>query len=373
MLTRKQRFLADFFLVLIWIIAINFHSGVAILSIKSFTNMTGIEPHLEGNILANYWVAPTQFIESSLFGLFFGLAFVWVDRRYRKAKYAGMSFGSLILRKSLFYLGSILFAFGAIFVILRAVGIYPQELSELVRVDRASIALIFLIFSGVTGQILFMNFLVQTIENTGSYNILRFLTGKFQEPVEEERIFMFLDLKDSTGHAEKLGNLQYSQMIRDCFNDLNQVLKGFKAEIYQYVGDEVVLTWDKLTKDNNRDCIRFFYAYKAYLDKKRDTYINKYSITPEFKAGCHEGKVMVTEVGFIKREIVFHGDVLNTASRIQKLNKELKTDILISGKMKEMLENLHGMQLKSFGSFQLRGKDKKTEIFEVNLLNTQLN
>lgn len=62
-------------------------------------------------------------------------------------------------------------------------------------------------------------------------------------PIEEDRTFMFLDLNNSTGIAERLGHVKYSRFLQKCFDDLNQVLQKYDAQIYQYVDDEVVLTW----------------------------------------------------------------------------------------------------------------------------------
>src|ERR1044072_3586681 len=42
--------------------------------------------------------------------------------------------------------------------------------------------------------------------------VFKWLTSKYPQPREEERIFMFLDLKNSTTLAEKLGNLRFSQL-----------------------------------------------------------------------------------------------------------------------------------------------------------------
>jgi adenylate cyclase len=48
---------------------------------------------------------------------------------------------------------------------------------------------------------------------------------------------MFLDLKDSTTHAERLGHFQFGNLIQDCFIDMT-VVSNFGAQFYQYIGDE---------------------------------------------------------------------------------------------------------------------------------------
>ena len=73
--------------------------------------------------------------------------------------------------------------------------------------------------------------------------LFQYLTGKYFKPREEERIFMFMDLKSSTAIAEKAGHIMYSKLIQDCYQELTTPVKDNKGEIYQYVGDEVVICW----------------------------------------------------------------------------------------------------------------------------------
>lgn len=89
-----------------------------------------------------------------------------------------------------------------------------------------------------------LSFLWEIIRLLGRGNFVKLITGKFYSPKEEYRIFMFVDLNSSTIIAEKLGHLAYSNFIKDCFYDLS-VVHHYNAQIYQYVGDEAVLSWEK--------------------------------------------------------------------------------------------------------------------------------
>ena len=82
----------------------------------------------------------------------------------------------------------------------------------------------------------------------GRGNFFKLIAGKFYTPQEEFRIFMFVDLNSSTTIAEKLGHLSYSNFIKDCFYDL-AVVHNYGAQIYQYVGDEAVLTWERVKNE----------------------------------------------------------------------------------------------------------------------------
>ena len=195
--------------------------------------------------------------------------------------------------------------------------------------------------------------------------LLNWLTGKYHEPREEERIFMFLDLKGSTTLAEKMGNLKYSAMVRDFFSDLTFPAMSTKTEVSHYVGDEAVLTWRPDRGIARANCILFFFKMQEAIAKRRGHYMEKYGIVPEFKAGVHIGPVVATEVGELKSEIVYHGDVLNTTARIQSVCNDLESELLVSGDLMARLELPPHLHAVSKGRHLLKGKEQDVEIFSV--------
>ena len=132
------------------------------------------------------------------------------------------------------------------------------------------------------------------------------------------------------------------------------------------MGDEVVLSWNIKEKVENGHCINTFFAYDALIKSKKNYYHNKYGIIPVFKAGLHLGKVTVAEVGEIKKELAYHGDVLNTAARIQNKCNDFQRRLLISESMKTKLENQHFFEFSSIGNVILKGKEKSLNLYEVN-------
>ncbi len=84
-------------------------------------------------------------------------------------------------------------------------------------------------------------FFVQISRMVGPDVLMKFIRGRYLRPTQEDRVFMFLDLKGSTAIAEKLGPTYY-RLLNDFFHDLSHPVLMARAEIYQYVGDEVVLT-----------------------------------------------------------------------------------------------------------------------------------
>ncbi len=202
-------------------------------------------------------------------------------------------------------------------------------------------------------------------EKFGKGVFIKMLMGKYKNPQEEKRIFMFLDLKDSTTIAENLGHFKYSQFIQDCFYDLNEVVPMYDAEIYQYVGDEAVLSWPYQKGLANNNCVDLFFAFQQKKQSKSQYYLDKYGVIPEFKAGLHGGTLMVTEVGVIKKEIAYHGDVINTSARIQAECNTHKVRLLISEKLLEDLKISAHLSSTFLGSVLLKGKQEKVNIHTI--------
>ncbi len=200
----------------------------------------------------------------------------------------------------------------------------------------------------------------------GRGNFVQILMGKYKRPKEEERILMFLDLKDSTKIAEKIGHQKYSGFIQDCFADLNNILSKFEAEVYQYVGDEAVIHWPVKKGFRNNNCIRLFFTFQKRLQQKEAYYLKKYGFSPRFKAGIHYGVLMVAEVGTVKKDLAFHGDVINTASRIQSLCNQYHKQLLISEPVlsKLKISPTHYELLSE--DVALRGKDERLKIYAIN-------
>lgn len=204
-------------------------------------------------------------------------------------------------------------------------------------------------------------FIVQVIQLLGKANFYRLLFGIYHQPKEVERIFMFLDLKDSATIAEKLDNHSYSNFIKDFFYDISDAVAIYKGEIFQYVGDEAVIIWP--IRESNINYILCYFKMIEIIRQKDDFYESKYGVKPEFKAGIHAGKVIMTEVGKIKKEIAYHGDTINTAARIEGKCNELKENLLISKDVLDYLKDEPEFYVEEKGEISLKGKAEKLSLY----------
>lgn len=193
----------------------------------------------------------------------------------------------------------------------------------------------------------------------------RYMSGKFHKPRKQNLVFMFLDIKNSTKLAEELGDDKYYSLVDDFFHDISRPIIESEAEIYKYVGDEVIIMWPLTKALKEPTCIDLFFHCKRKIRRRREYYMEKYGVLPDFKAGLHTGPVVSAIIGDIRKEIVYSGDVLNTASRLQESCNEHDTDILISDTLKNALLWTAKYKAASKGKVLLKGKHHEMEIYSV--------
>lgn len=216
---------------------------------------------------------------------------------------------------------------------------------------------------------LFTSLLYQLGNKVGWGALGRLVLGKYHRPTAEDRIFLFVDVRGSTTLAETLGHVQYSHLIRDFFHDMGAPIRAHRGEVYQYVGDEVVVTWPWAAGLHAANCLRCFFAMQRAIDERRDYYLHTYGTVPAFKAALHGGPVMATQVGAIKTELVFHGDVLNTTARMEAQCNVLHSRLLLSSTLYDALPKAAECQFRQLGSQLLRGKADGVTLYAAELPN----
>jgi adenylate cyclase len=293
-------------------------------------------------------------------GLFFGLMelFLFPKTNHRLRRWP---FSLVILFKTVLYT-AVIYTVSVILMLMA--GLFEgRDLSELPENAVSIEQLILVIYTLVIYGLLL--FILQVNRLLGEGILWKFIIGQYHKPREEERIFMFLDMRSSTTIAEKLGHIRFYELMNELFHEISQPVLETKAEIYQYVGDEVILTWNMKEGLENSNCLKSFFLFQANLSKNGEKYVRKIGLHPHFKAGLHFGKVISAQIGDLKREIVYNGDVLNTTARIQSECNNYQRDCLVSGSLMNRLKGSNVFQWEKLDTVTLRGKETEVELFSV--------
>jgi adenylate cyclase len=240
---------------------------------------------------------------------------------------------------------------------------HPEVVQTMLHYVRNFAFASILIYAGIVTNLSL--FILEVSDYLGGGIFNNFFIGKYHHPREEERIFMFLDMKSSTTIAEHLGNVKYFRLLKKYFSDITPAIIETSGEIYQYAGDEVIVSWDMEKGLHNNNCIRCFFMIRDLLGGLSESYNEKFGLTPEFKAGFHYGIVTTGEIGILKKEIFFTGDVLNTTARIQASCNEFGTDNLISQELITRMNLDDSYALTTIGACALRGRRNKIYLYSI--------
>jgi adenylate cyclase len=218
---------------------------------------------------------------------------------------------------------------------------------------------------GLTLMSFVISFVWQVNRMLGPGILFALLFGRYRRPVTEERIFMFLDMKDSTAIAERLGDVRFNALKNDFYHDLSEPVLQTRGRIYEYVGDEVVITWNVRDGLRAGNCVRCFFLIDREVRRRRHDYLARYGVVPHFKAALHGGPVVTSEIGDLRKGIVHSGDTMNTTARIEALCRPLGQRLLISASLLERLPEDLDLKLEDLGFVPLRGKETRMHIFGI--------
>ena len=212
-----------------------------------------------------------------------------------------------------------------------------------------------LLFAGI------MSLLINAVIEVGrllGFGVLRDLvTGRYHRPRREERVFLLIDMKDSTAAAERLDDFAFHGLLNLFFGDVTDAALDHGAGIHKYVGDEAILTWRAQDGLDQGRCVLCAFAIRGRIVANSGEYRQRFGMVPEYRAALHIGTVVAGEMGDLKREIAFVGDTLNTAARLLAAGRELGRDTVASTTLLDRLALPVGLAREPLDPIELRGKE----------------
>ena len=216
---------------------------------------------------------------------------------------------------------------------------------------------------------LFLANLVVGITNiVGGRAFLNLIIGRYHTPVEENRFVLFVDIAGSTGLAERLGGVGIHRLLDRTFRLLTLAVVDYHGEVLDYVGDEVIVTW----RENSGaiDCrpLRCFMAMRDELARASGQLQREFGVVPRIRGSLHFGPVIVGEIGDIKRAIVFNGDVMNTAARLEELSRTVDGGFLASRAAMERFSSAPPFAVRDLGRLPIRGRADGIDVVGIDAL-----
>jgi adenylate cyclase len=193
--------------------------------------------------------------------------------------------------------------------------------------------------------------------------------GRYRRPRHERRFFLFVDVVGSTAVAERLGPLQAHRFLSAVFDAAAEPIAASRGEVYQYVGDEIVVTWTEPDGVGGEPAearpVRCFFDMELSLGARAEEFRKVFGTEPQLRGALHLGEVIAGEVGVWRRAIVFHGDVMNTTSRLEQATRETGQRFIASADALRALGSITGFGSRDLGAIALRGRREPLHAYGI--------
>jgi len=200
------------------------------------------------------------------------------------------------------------------------------------------------------------NLIIGIANIIGPRAFLNFVTGRYHAPIEENRFVLFVDIAGSTGLAERLGGVGIHRLLDRTFRLLTLAVVDYRGEVLNYVGDEVIVTWREDGGAIECRPLRCFMAMRDELARASAQMEREFGAVPRIRGSLHFGPVIIGEIGDVKRAIVFNGDVMNTAARLEELSRNVEGGFLASRAAMERFNSPPPFAVSDLGRLPIRGR-----------------
>lgn len=185
-------------------------------------------------------------------------------------------------------------------------------------------------------------------------------------PSEKKQVcVMFLDIRNFTSFAEKRHPEEVVEYLEALFEFMIEIVNRHHGIINKFLGDGFMAVFGAPLSDG-RDCANAVHAAREILSRVKEEVAGSTILPTRVGIGIHAGEAVTGNIGSsVRKEYTVIGDVVNTASRIEQLNKEFGSQLLISEVAWEAArENVPDGAL-PMGHVAVRGREETIKIYRV--------
>lgn len=187
---------------------------------------------------------------------------------------------------------------------------------------------------------------------------------EYANGVERNVCVMFLDIRNFTPTVEKKSPEEIVAYLNMVFGFMIEIINKYNGIINQFVGDGFMATFGAPVSKGN-DCQYAVDASLEIIKRLEEESKGGKIIATRVGIGIHTGNAVTGNVGSkLRKQYSITGNVVILASRIEQLNKQFNSRLLIS---KEVLDNIfiNGETVTPLGSMPIKGRETAVEIFQL--------
>lgn len=209
-------------------------------------------------------------------------------------------------------------------------------------------------------------FVLRVRELLGRDVFASLLRGRYRHPIQETRVFLFVDLADSTAFAEKHGDLRTQEYLGALFASFAEPVRRHNGAIVDYIGDAAIITWPFERAIKDAACVQCVFDIFSRIDADAGYWIDNFGEAPRLRAALHGGTVITAEIGVDRHKITYFGDTVNTTARLEGLCKSLERPILISSDLLELIKLPGEINAEFLGEHSLKGRGQALGVYALN-------
>ncbi|NCF35726.1 MAG: HAMP domain-containing protein [Gammaproteobacteria bacterium] len=180
------------------------------------------------------------------------------------------------------------------------------------------------------------------------------------EVQQSEATILFCDIEAFTRLTETLGPVKIVEVLNAFFSRMVEILEQHGGVVTQFQGDAILATFNVPVADDE-------HARNAVLaaqDMLTSVAGSEFAGEPlNIRIGINSGKVVAGAIGAKGRlNYTVHGDAVNLAARLEAMNKEYGTRLLMS---ESAVAHLSEDELKLIGETTARGQTRSIKLYTL--------
>lgn len=175
---------------------------------------------------------------------------------------------------------------------------------------------------------------------------------------------LFADIEGFTSLADRLPPDAVVALLNEYFAAMAEVVETHQGRIDKYIGDAMLVVWEQPVAAGACLAARSALMMQRVLGDLQAKWLNEGKVPIKCRIGISSGRVIVGMIGGpARQDRTVIGDAVNTASRLEALNKEFHTDIILSQNTYELLAGR--AEVKPLGIVPIKGRLEPLGIFAL--------
>ena len=176
---------------------------------------------------------------------------------------------------------------------------------------------------------------------------------------------MFLDIRGFTAFAERRHPEEVVEYLESLFGFMAEIVNSHRGIINKFLGDGFMAVFGAPLSEG-RDCANAVEAAREIIARVDEEVTVGNVLPTRVGIGLHAGEAVTGSIGSaLRQEYTVIGDVVNLASRIEQLNKQFGSQLLVSEEVWQEARVEGLTDAIPMGHVQVKGRETPIGIYRV--------